>query len=100
VNVIFTILSHTTIPKGPGPAPDRPAEDGLDPFTLTDLSRNGIRHPLVGRAAHVTQRFPNAIVRKDVEERRLFQLDRESLLERSVKGGVARRVDEVGDGSP
>ena len=60
------------------------------------------RHEQVGSVAHPPllhqrQRSPDALLRDQAEERRLLELDRESLSQRLVEHGIAGRIGEIAE---
>jgi hypothetical protein len=78
-------------------AADGAGEHGLGAFAQADFARNVVSNAFLRRPAHEAQRLANARFRQQVQVRRLLQLHRQCLLQRSVKYGVAGGVDEVGE---
>jgi hypothetical protein len=64
--------------------------------SLADLLRDFRSQPRIFRLPHQRQRLLDLLVRDQVEELRLLQLHGQSLAQRAVKNGVARRVAEIG----
>ena len=61
---------------------------------LSDLGSQ----PRIRRLLHHRQRFSDAVIRNEAEERRLLKLCRESLAQRVVEHRIARRIGEFGRG--
>ena len=78
-------------------ARDRAADQRLQLLALRDIARERPRDALVRRALHQPQRVARAIVREDLQERRLFQRDGQRDLQRAVEHRLAGRVLEVGE---
>jgi hypothetical protein len=76
---------------------DSPVDERLQPETLADVAADVVRQALVLGLAHRSQRFADAVVRHDVEERRLPELHLERGGERFVEHRVAGRVREPAD---
>src|SRR6185503_1660714 len=68
---------------------------GLEPLSLTNLSRDVFCYPLVSRTIHETQRLSDTLIGEDIQERRLLQLGGQPLLQCSIEHGVACRISEV-----
>ena len=51
----------------------------------------------IARAPHEAKRLPRFLIGEHVEERRLFQLDPQRLLQGAIKDGLSGRVVEVGE---
>ena len=74
---------------------NRTSDEGFQVLAFANLPREFCRDARLGRAFHLPQRLPRPHFRKNIEEARLFQLRRQTLLERSVKNVVAGLVIEV-----
>ena len=77
-------------------AGDRARDERLQLFALRNLARERPGDALVGRALHEQQVLARALVRKHLQERRLFQRDGQGDLQRAVEHRIAGGVDEVG----
>ena len=76
----------------------------IDPSSTAALAgphahtlRNVGSQPRIRRLVHQRQRFPDALLRHQAEERRLLELHRESLSQRVVEHRIAGRVGEIGE---
>ena len=74
---------------------NRARQHGFYAIPHADFPRHIAGHPLIGRPAHQAQRCLDPRLRKNVQIRRLLQLHRQRLLQRSVEDSVAGGVDEV-----
>jgi hypothetical protein len=75
---------------------DGTGQHGLAVRAQTDFSGNIGREPLAG-TVHQFQGGGHTLVGKNVEKRRLLQMDRQCLLQRVIQKGIACQVDKVGD---
>ena len=75
---------------------DGAGKQGLQPLALGDVARDRAREALVRRPLHQPQCLPRLLLRKDFQERRLFQRDRQRHFQCTVEHRIARRILEVG----
>ena len=78
-------------------AGDGALQHGFDAFAQADFVSDILRKALVGRTPHEAERTLDAGVRKNIQIRRLCELDGERLLERAVEHGIPGGVHEVGE---
>ena len=76
---------------------NRALQDGGTSGPLADLPSVLRSQPSIRRLAHQTQRLLDALPGDEAQERRLFELYRQSLAKRAVKHGVTRRVFEISE---
>src|SRR5262245_28553038 len=74
----------------------RTCEQRLDALALAILTPDLLRHALVRRALHITERLTHSVFGKKIEKWRLSQLHCQGLLERPVEDGVTGRVNYIG----
>jgi hypothetical protein len=74
----------------------RTGQHGLAAHTLTKIARQVGGQPLARRASHEAESLLHAGLRHDAQERRLFQVHSQRLLQSSIEHGIARGVDEIG----
>ena len=75
---------------------DAPFQHGGAGRAHANLLRQGGSQPSILRLRHQRQSPLNSLIGQQAENRRLLQLDRQPLPQGSVKYGVARGVDEIG----
>lgn len=76
---------------------DRSVEDRGAAGSFADRERDRRGQACVGRLRHHRERLLDAVVRHEAEERRLFELDDQSLAQRDVERRIAGRVREFGE---
>ena len=84
---------HVVTPQ----ARNRAGQHRLQPLALTDFAADFRRHAFIGRAIHQAQRPTHAVVREQIQKRRLPQIHRQRFFERTVKDRIACLVVEIGE---
>src|SRR5262245_3491503 len=64
---------------------NRTRNQRFEPVPLTDFTPGLCRHSFIGRTTHHRQRLSYSHLGKDVQKQRLFQLDRQPLLEHDIE---------------
>ena len=75
---------------------DRTIQKCLETLTPANLASDWRRQPRVRRALHVLQCFPDPALRKEIQVRRLPELDGQRIAQRVVEHGIARLIRKVG----
>src|SRR5882672_4753504 len=78
-------------------AGDGSGKHGFHAFTKTNFASDVAGDALVAATPHEFEGFLNSRFGKQVQIGRLFELDREGLLQRAIEDGVSRGVDEIGE---
>ncbi len=76
---------------------DRSGQHRFDSLPLTDLSTDVARDSIVRRPTHEAQCFTHPILRKQIQERRLTEMNCERLFECAVEDRLTSCVDEISD---
>ena len=72
-------------------------QHGLDAIPLTDFAADIGGDSIAGAAPHELQRLADLLVGKDIQVRRLLEIDGQRFLERAIKNGVGGGVYEIGN---